>query len=114
MKKSNKGSLSLPAKHRSPGGASNSKSMDSDHDSHCRQDPLGQGDCKHMSKEYARPRFGNKETVAVQEGNHVSSSAYSSTRALMAEGTAKLKRSKKNNSIGSKVDTPFIAFSSHC
>ncbi|GAB4841730.1 hypothetical protein Ancab_022452 [Ancistrocladus abbreviatus] len=108
-RKLNKCSLSSPAEHRSPRGASDSKSVDSNHDNHCRQDPLGQGDCKHVSKEYARPRSGNKENAAIQEGNHVSSSACSSTRALMAEGTVDLKRSKKSDSIGSKADTPFVA-----
>ncbi|GAB4824746.1 hypothetical protein Ancab_007610 [Ancistrocladus abbreviatus] len=105
----NKGSLPPSAELRSLGVASDSKSVNSNHDSLCRQDPLGQGDCKHVSNEYAKPRSIDKVMATSQEGIHVSPTACSFARALMAEGTANHKRRKKSDPIGSKSDTSSVA-----
>ncbi|GAB4858782.1 hypothetical protein Ancab_010259 [Ancistrocladus abbreviatus] len=96
---------SLGGVFRSPRGASNSKSMNSNHDNSCRHDPLGQGASQHVPNENAKPNPIDNTTATGLEGSHVSPTACSSARIFMAEGTGNLQRSKKSD----HTDTSSVA-----
>ncbi|GAB4858754.1 hypothetical protein Ancab_010231 [Ancistrocladus abbreviatus] len=88
---------SLGGVFRSPRGASNSKSMNSNHDNSCRHDPLGQDASQHVPNENAKPNPIDNTAATGLEGSHVSPTACSSAKIFMAEGTGNLQRSKKSD-----------------
>ncbi|GAB4837113.1 hypothetical protein Ancab_002024 [Ancistrocladus abbreviatus] len=101
----NKGHCASLAEHRSIGGASDSKLLDSSDYNHYKQDNLRQ--CK--QNETNRPSPGKNGKARVPIGEHVSSTANYPVRALMAEKTADLKRRKIGEKIGFKPDIQFVA-----
>ncbi|GAB4858778.1 hypothetical protein Ancab_010255 [Ancistrocladus abbreviatus] len=96
---------SLGGVFRSPRGASDSKSMNSNHDNSCKHDPLGQDASQHVPNENAKPNPIDNTTATGLEGSHVSPTVCSSAMIFMAEGTANLQRSKKSD----HTDTSSVA-----
>ncbi|GAB4858759.1 hypothetical protein Ancab_010236 [Ancistrocladus abbreviatus] len=96
---------SLGGAFRSPRGAFDSKSTNSNHDNSCRHDPLGQDTSQHVPNENAKPNPIDNTMVTGLKGSHLSPTACSSAKIFMAEGTTNLQRSKKSD----HADTSSVA-----